>query len=87
MKSLLMFKMTESRNRYLLPTNVSLVLVNLVDKFTQTGVDHTNNEAAIDSSRTLSDPENFSNNNHVSQVIRKTADDTLALYERMISNQ
>ena len=87
MKSLLMFKMTESRNRYLLPTNVSLVLVNLVDKFTQTGVDHANNEAAIDSSRTLSDPENFSNNNHVSQVIRKTADDTLALYERMISNQ
>ena len=27
MKSLLMFKITESRNRYLLPTNVFLVLV------------------------------------------------------------
>ena len=60
--------------------NIFLVSIDLVDKLTQAEIDHNNNERAIDSSRTLSDPKNFSDNNNVSQFIRKTTDDTLALY-------
>lgn len=57
-----------------------------MNKFKQTEAFHSNNEAAIDSSSTLSDPENFPDNDQVNQVIGKTAADTLALLERMISN-
>ena len=68
--------------------NISLISVELVDKFTQTEVAYHNNEKAIDSGETLSDPENFSDNKNVSQVILKVilADDTLAQNERLTSN-
>ena len=66
--------------------NISLISVELVDKFTQTEVACHNNEKAIDSGKTLSDPENFSDNKNVSQVILKTTDDTLAQNERLTSS-
>ena len=40
--------------------DIFLVSIDLVDKFTQAEVDHNNNDRAIDSSRNLSDPNNFS---------------------------
>ena len=40
--------------------DIFLLLIDLVDKFTQAEVHHNNNDRAIDSSRNLSDPNNFS---------------------------
>ena len=59
--------------------NISLLSVNLADKFTQKEVDRNNNETAIDSNVPLSDPEYLSDNDNISQVIRKIIHDTLAL--------
>ena len=64
--------------------NISLVSIDLVDKLSQTKVDQSNSGTAIDRNGTLTDPESLSDND-VSQVTRKTTNDTLALYKRMIS--
>ena len=55
----------QKKNHYLFSRSlkiflIHLISVNLVEKFTQTEVNHNNNKTGIDSSRIRNDPENFS---------------------------